>query len=246
MVNPYFGCTHACSFCYARFMLKFHKSEHAWGKFVEPKINLPDVLLKESKKAIGKKILFSSVTDCYQPVEREFGITRQCLKILSSQNCSVLVLTKSSLAARDADLVPSFKSFTFGMSASYHDDRIRECFEVGTASIEDRAKTLKLMKEAGAKTWLFVSPFLPGITNLEAILEKFRGTVDSFSVEAINLYSSTLKGLSSSIARAGSNFESLKKKAKDPYYWEQAKLEAFETSKKVGLNLEEFYFHTGS
>ncbi|MBP7732783.1 MAG: hypothetical protein KA140_03350 [Caldisericia bacterium] len=227
-------------------MLKFHKSEHQWGCFVEPKINLPDVLQGESKKAFGKKILFSSVTDCYQPVEKEFGITRGCLRILAECGCHVSVLTKSSLAARDADLVPSFKSFTFGMSASYHDDRIRECFEVGTASIEERAKTLKLMKEAGAKTWLFVSPFLPGITNLEAILEKFCGTVDSFSVEAINLYSSTLKGLSSSIARAGSNFESLKKKAKDPYYWEQAKLEAFETSKKIGLNLEEFYFHTGS
>lgn len=227
-------------------MLKFHKSEHQWGKFVEPKINLPDVLLNESKKAAGKKILFSSVTDCYQPVEKEFGITRECLKILSQKDCHVSVLTKSSLASRDADLVSKFKSFTFGMSASYHDDRIRECFEVGTARMEDRAKTLKLMKEAGARTWLFVSPFLPGITNLEAILEIFHGTVDSFSVEAINLYSSTLKGLSASVASAGFDFENLKKHAKDPYYWEQTKLEACQTAKQARLNLDEFYFHTSS
>lgn len=227
-------------------MLKFHKSDHQWGCFVEPKINLPDVLLKESKKAIGKKILFSSVTDCYQPVEKEFGITRGCLKILAQSECRVSILTKSSLAARDADLVPSFKSFTFGMSASYHEDRVRECFEVGSAKIKERAEALRRMKEAGAKTWLFVSPFLPGVTNLEALLDVFHGSVESFSVEAINLYSSTLKGLAASVTKAGYNFEKLKKQAKDQYFWEQARLDAAHAAGMAGLNLEEFYFHIDS
>jgi DNA repair photolyase len=227
-------------------MLKFHKSDHPWGQFVDAKINLPDVLVREAKKACGKKILFSSVTDCYQPVEAEFGITRECLKILSDHNCSVSILTKSALATREADLVSKFQSFTFGMSASYHDDSIRKNFETGTSTIAQRAQALKTMKEAGAKTWLFVSPYLPGITQLEPLLKIFAGCAASFSVEAINLYTSTLKGLSASVASSGHDFQKLKEQARNPYFWEQAKIDAQVLGKKTGLKLDEFYFHNGS
>lgn len=246
VINPYFGCTHACSFCYARFMLKFHKSEFAWGEFVEPKINIPDVLAGQAKKTHEKKILFSSVTDCYQPVEADFCITRRCLEILSGSGAHVSILTKSAIAQRDANLVKRFGEFTFGMSVSYHSDNLRVCFEKGTATIDERVETLTKMKEAGAKTWLFVSPYLPGITNIGLILEKFYKSVNSFSVEAINLYPSTIRGLSESLKAAGIDYEDFKRLAKNPFFWEQTKAQTGKVGEKLGLKLDEFYFHGSS
>lgn len=227
-------------------MLKFHRSEFDWGEFVEPKINIPDVLARETKKTNGKKILFSSVTDCYQPVEAEFGITRRCLEILAESECSVSILTKSSIAQRDADLVSKFRSFTFGMSVSYHLDETRVCFERDTATITERLATLRKMKDAGAKTWLFVSPFLPGITDINSLLELFSGCVDSFSVEAINLYASIKNGLSESYRRIGKRFDAYKVIACDPCYWMQVKTDAILSGEKFGLKLDSFYFHGNS
>ena len=224
-------------------MLRFNKVDQPWGQFVEPKINLPDVLRAQVKKAAGKHIMFSSVTDCYQPVEKEFGITGECLKILSAVDCKISILTKSALARRDADLVSQFKSFTFGMSASYHLDSTRLCFEAGTATIKQRAETMKVMKQAGARTWLFISPFLPGITQINPIIDIFGDSVDYVMLEAINLYSSTIAGLTASVTKAGFDFSKMVKLAKSPAFWSEKRFEFEDACKERNIDFEGLISH---
>jgi DNA repair photolyase len=78
-VNPYVGCLHACRYCYATFMKRFTDHGEPWGSFVDIKTNAPVLLERQLKRARRGRVMLSSVTDAYQPVESKAGLTRQCL-----------------------------------------------------------------------------------------------------------------------------------------------------------------------
>ena len=96
-INPYVGCSHGCRYCYATFMKRYTGHPEAWGSFVDVKINAPEVLRRQIRKAAKGKIMISSVTDPYQPIEDKYKLTRQCLQILLPYPFSVDILTKSPL-----------------------------------------------------------------------------------------------------------------------------------------------------
>src|SRR5512139_2591112 len=81
-INPYVGCGHGCRYCYASFMKRFTGHREPWGDFVDVKINAPQVLKKQLRRAKRGSVLVGSVTDPYQPVEKKYGLTRGCLEAL--------------------------------------------------------------------------------------------------------------------------------------------------------------------
>src|SRR5215216_2019086 len=108
-VNPYRGCAHACSYCYAR---PYHEylgwsAGTDFDTQIVAKINAPALLEKEFSKRSweGDSVVFSGVTDCYQPAESALKLTRQCLEVCLRHNTPVGMITKSALIARDADLL---------------------------------------------------------------------------------------------------------------------------------------------
>ena len=104
-VNPYIGCSHACAYCYARFMRRMGHPGEQWGSFVDVKVNAVERLREETEKRSTGKVLLSSVTDAYQPLEEKYQLTRSCLEILLDHGFSVDILTKSNLVLRDLDLL---------------------------------------------------------------------------------------------------------------------------------------------
>ena len=103
VVNPYVGCQHACSYCYARFMKRFTGHQEPWGEFVDVKINAPELLSKEIlKKKVGN-VWVSGVCDPYQPLEAKYQLTRRCLAILAQHDWPVVVQTRSPQVLRDID-----------------------------------------------------------------------------------------------------------------------------------------------
>ena len=72
-INPYTGCQHKCSYCYARFMKKYTNHKEEWGDFVDVKINAVEALKNDLKKAKPGSVFISSVTDCYQPIEKKYA-----------------------------------------------------------------------------------------------------------------------------------------------------------------------------
>lgn len=81
-VNPYIGCEHGCTYCYAHFMKRVTGHKEPWGEFVDAKINAPTLLQREiSKRKVGR-VWISGVCDPYQPLERKYELTKKCLKIL--------------------------------------------------------------------------------------------------------------------------------------------------------------------
>ena len=105
-INAYVGCAHGCRYCYARFMKRFTCNKEAWGEFVDVKINAPELLKHEIlKKTSSGRVWISGVCDPYQPVERKYKLTRQCLEILVRDDWPITIQTRSGLVSRDVELL---------------------------------------------------------------------------------------------------------------------------------------------
>ena len=127
-INPYIGCTHGCTYCYAKFMTRWYHKGEIWGSFVDAKMNATECLLKEVNKKRKGVILFSSVTDAYQPIEKKYEITRELLKILVEQDFPIEILNKSSLVSRDIDLIGEVIQAEVGLTVNSYDEKLRKAF----------------------------------------------------------------------------------------------------------------------
>jgi len=164
-INPYVGCQHACSYCYARFMIRYtgHQGEE-WGEFIDAKINAPRVLQQQlrRKRSFAKDpVLFSSVTDAYQPVERRFELTRRCLEVLVRHQFPISILTKSDLVLRDTDLLGEGPENEVGMTIITLNERVRRVFEQGAPPSTQRIEALRSLSTQGIRTYAFIGPIIP-------------------------------------------------------------------------------------
>ena len=183
VINPYTGCQHACSYCYARFMKRFTGHIEPWGEFVDVKINAPDLLRREIVKKKRGEVWVSGVCDPYQPLEAKYLLTRKCLEILAQQNLPVIIQTRSPLVLRDIDILKKAHNFQVGFSITTADDSIRKLFEPNAPSIKDRIIALDVLHQAGIKTYAMIAPILPGA---EGLVELLKGKVDCVLIDRMN------------------------------------------------------------
>ncbi|MBC8494800.1 radical SAM protein [archaeon] len=186
VINPYVGCQHACIYCYADFMKRFtDHTDDEWGKFVD--IKEFDGLNIKPEKLNEKSVLISSVTDPYQPVEAKYKATRQILKKLSGTKARIDILTKSALVQRDIDLLQTFENLRVGISMNTTNPELSKALEPFGATPIARLKALKKVHEAGIETYLFISPFFPGISDYRTIIEQVGSSADTILFENINI-----------------------------------------------------------
>jgi DNA repair photolyase len=190
-VNPYTGCFHACRYCYATFMKRYTGHTEAWGNFVDVKINAPEVLQKQLKRATRGNIIISSVTDAYQPVEAKYKLTRQCLEVLLHYQFPIDILTKSPLVLRDIGLIKQIKDREVGITITTDNEKIRKVFEPYAPSISARISALRTLRNNGISTYTFIGPVLP--MNPEVLLERISPYVDSIIIDRMNYTVKTLK-----------------------------------------------------
>jgi DNA repair photolyase len=188
-INPYIGCSHGCRYCYATFMKRYTGHTEPWGGFVDVKINAPEILQRQLKSARMGRVMISSVTDAYQPIESKYKLTRQCLEILLQSQFPVDILTKSSLVLRDIDLIKKFKDIEVGFTITTDDEKIRKVFEPHALSIMTRIFALKTLCDNRIKTYAFIGPVLP--MNPDALSEKISPYVDSIIIDRMNYPSKT-------------------------------------------------------
>ena len=141
VINPYVGCTHACKYCYASFMKRFTGHTEEWGKFID--IKLCDKPINE-RRLTGKSVFLSSVTDPYNPLEKQYEITKKILEQLVNIDCILYISTKSSLIIRDIDLLKKCNNVTVTISINTLDDEFRKDMD-NAASINQRLDTIKTM-----------------------------------------------------------------------------------------------------
>jgi len=185
VINPYTGCQHGCSYCYAHFMKRFSGHREPWGQFVDVKVNAPDLLSLEIKKKKPGRVWVSGVCDPYQPLEAKYRLTRQCLEILAQNDWPVVVQTRSPLVLRDVDILRRGKNFEVGFSVTTADDGIRRVFEPHAPPIEERVRALDELHRAGIRTYAMIAPMLPGAEDLAGILA---GKVDRVLLDRLNYH----------------------------------------------------------
>jgi DNA repair photolyase len=185
VINPYTGCQHGCSYCYARFMKRVTGHREPWGEFVDVKVNAPELLRKEIAKKKRAKVWMSGVCDPYQPLEEKYRLTRQCLEILAENGWPVVIQTRSPLVLRDMDIIRNARDFEVGLTVTTADNEIRKLFEPDTPPIEDRIAALDTLHRAGIRTYAMIAPVLPGAEGLAALLS---GKVDYVIIDRMNYH----------------------------------------------------------
>jgi DNA repair photolyase len=168
-INPYRGCQHACAYCYAR------PSHQYWGfgagtdfeREIIVKVNAPE-LLREAfarKSWRGESITFSGNTDCYQPLEGRYQLTRQLLSICLAHKNPAAVITKSALIRRDLDVLAALAReahLIVFMSIAFADDDAARALEPGAPAVHRRFETLRALSDAGIETGVAMAPIIPG------------------------------------------------------------------------------------
>ncbi len=183
VINPYVGCSHACKYCYARFMKRFTGHTEEWGNFIDIKrCDKP----MNVKKLYHKSVFISSVTDCYNPFEEKYRITRNVLKQLKEADCSITISTKSALILRDIDILKELNHLKVAISINTLDNGFQKDMD-NASSIAQRIAALKELGKQGIYTVLFMSPIFPYITEFKEIIEATEGFVCEYWFEDLNL-----------------------------------------------------------
>jgi DNA repair photolyase len=246
VINPYVGCVHGCIYCYAQFMRRFTGHSEHWGKFIDIKTNAPDLIPLSSEKYRGKILFMSSVTDPYLPLEKKYLITRRILERLIPLQPKLGVQTKSDLVVRDIDLLKQFKSCEVGLTITLLDDNLRREIELHAASVEQRIAALKQLHDAGIRTYVFIGPIMPFLTNWKSIILETKEFVDHYMFENLNVKGSIWGSISAWLKE---KHPALLEKYKEIYfgdssYWDDAEKEinAFCKERRVSYKI---YFHHG-
>lgn len=175
-MNIYRGCQHNCIYCDSRSLC--YGMEHDFED-IEVKQNAP-FLLEKALKSKRKKCMIGTgaMSDPYIPLERELKLTRQCLEIVERYGFGATVLTKSSDVLRDLDLFRSINSKSkavIQMTLTTYDETMCKIIEPNVSSTKERFEALKIFRDNGIPTVVWLDPFLPFINDTE---ENIKGLLD--------------------------------------------------------------------
>jgi DNA repair photolyase len=193
-LNPYRGCEHGCSYCYAR---TYHEYlGFSAGLDFESKIvvkeNAPALLAAALAKPGYKvgKISMSGVTDCYQPVERKLELTRGCLGVLADFRNPVVIITKNALVTRDIDhleKLADYRAVAVYLSVTTLDPNLARILEPRASSPRARLGAIRELADAGVLAGVSVAPMIPGLNDSElpAILEAVAAHGGKFAMYSV-------------------------------------------------------------
>ena len=189
-MNPYQGCEHGCVYCYAR------NTHPYWGYSAgldfEQKIlikhDAPKLLRKrlQSKNWVVSPIMFSGNTDCYQPAEKKFELTRKMLEILWEFRHPVSMITKNSLILRDLDIFKKMAAHDLvhvSITLTTLNEDLRSRLEPRTATAAQRLKTIETLAAEGIPVNVMMAPIIPGLNDHEIL--KMAETVSQLGADSI-------------------------------------------------------------
>ncbi len=178
-LNPYRGCTHGCHYCYARrYQTQFALgSGDEFASIIFVKTNFVDVLRRElaAPKWRGEYVAVGTATDCYQPIEGHYKLTRHALEVLHEHRNPVGIVTKGPMVVRDKDLLSEMSKAggcSVYISVPSVDETAWRELEPGTAHPLQRLRAVRELVDAGVRAGVLMNPIVPGISSKPALLEK--------------------------------------------------------------------------
>lgn len=172
--NPYRGCEHGCAYCYARPTHEFlgFSAGLDFESKIMVKFDAPEILRKElsAKKWVPQSVTLSGVTDCYQPAEKKFQITRRCLEVFLEFRNPVSLITKNQLITRDLDILAELAQhqlISVCISVTTLNPELARTLEPRTSSPRARLEAISQLHAAGVPVGVLVAPVIPGLNEHE-------------------------------------------------------------------------------
>ena len=192
-VNPYRGCFHACAYCYARpshEYLSFGAGSDFERKIVVKK-RAPELLRESFDDAAwkGEIVVFSGVTDCYQPLEATYRLTRGCLEVCAEYANPAGIITKAPLVERDIDILQQLgrsARVSVMVSVPFWDETKARAIEPFVTTPARRMRTIERLANAGVRVGVMVAPIIPGL-NDEDIAHVLRAARDAGATSAASV-----------------------------------------------------------
>jgi DNA repair photolyase len=184
-LNPYLGrCIHKCIYCYATKFPSFVGSP-------KPRLKLLDQIENMAKNTKLKlPVMISDCTDPYQPLEKEYEITRKCTQVLSKHNFPLLIVTKSDLVSRDIDVFKKTRTVV-SMTVTTQSEDIAKIIEPYAPPPNRRISALQKIAESGIPTVARIDPLIPTINDNEKDFENLVSTLADIGVRQVTV--STVK-----------------------------------------------------
>ena len=190
-LNPYRGCQHACTYCFARGTHEYlgYDAGRDFETRIVVKVNAPEMLRRDLSRESWRRELIAIGTACdpYQPAELKYSLTHRILKVLRDAANPVSLVTKSPFVVRDADVIASLgqvADVTINFSISTLDEEIWKRIEPSTARPAKRLEAMRFLSERGIRCGVMLAPVLPGLTDdpqsLEDVVEAAREHGASF------------------------------------------------------------------
>lgn len=178
-LNPYRGCTHGCHYCYAR---RYHTqfelgADDEFASIIFVKTNVVDVLRRELQKPSwqGDYVAVGTATDCYQPIEGHYKLTRGALAALCEHRNPAGVVTKGPMVVRDKDILADLSAgagCSVYMSVPCVDEDVWRQLEPGTAPPLQRLRAVRELVDAGVRAGVLMNPIVPGISSRPALMDQ--------------------------------------------------------------------------
>jgi DNA repair photolyase len=173
-LNPYRGCEHGCAYCYARpthEYLGFNAGLDFETKVVV-KEDAPELFREFLARGawVPEPVTLSGVTDCYQPAERRFRVTRRCLEVAAEARQPLSIITKNALVLRDLDLLRNMAAENLvrvTLSVTTLDAGLARSMEPRTSAPAARLRAVRALAEAGVPVQVLVAPVIPGLNDSE-------------------------------------------------------------------------------
>jgi DNA repair photolyase len=173
-INPYRGCEHGCSYCYARPTHEYlgFSAGLDFESRILVKEDAPELLRRELSSPRWKPqvLAMSGVTDSYQPIERRLQLTRRCLQVLAECRNPVVIITKNHLVTRDVDILNKLAQYEAArvfLSVTTLDGGLSRVMEPRASHPLRRLAAIEMLSQAGVPTGVLVAPVIPGLTDHE-------------------------------------------------------------------------------
>ncbi len=200
VINPFMGCEFSCLYCYVRSNRVVSKRNKPWGEFIDVRINSLELLEEELQLKRPKQVLLGSTTECFQPVEKQYGITKGILEILNKHKVNYVILTRSPFIVEYIDLLN--KGFCKRIYFTINDylPELKLLLEPRSPDFSKREEAINYLVKNELDVVAYFSPVIPWISNYKDVFSKFP-LVKQIDFECLNFNLQNIKDILDNIIR---------------------------------------------
>ncbi len=186
VINPYQGCQMNCCFCYAQFSKVAKKQPYDWGTYVKVKINAIEVLKKELDIVRPKSILLGSMTECFQPIEKKYKITRRILELLNDRSIPFIIMSRSDLIVEYCDLLAKGNTKSVYFTVNVLPDVLVRELKMNAPGFKQGIDVVCKLQNKNINVIAYFCPVLPWLTDIKQIIKIAKKNIKKAEFEVIN------------------------------------------------------------